>query len=760
MAAGAKVLPFPQRREPEHDDGEAPKSITALRKQFTNAVSAKWAENNEAAEAERYYNTVQWTKDELKTLEERKQPVVTFNRIKRKINVVCGILQKLKQEPKAFPRNPQRAADDGAEVATKTLKYAMGWDWSDRAAQAARRCAVRGIAGAELVTVQGDKGDPEISWDETDMRDFFYDPRSVKVDFSDARYLGTSRWVDLDEAQAAFPDAAEELADVVERGPAMDTERGDERGKIAWTSKPDKQVRIVDQWYMDGSKWYYCIYTGNLRLEHGPTPYFDEKGNPVHKFEMFSCEVDQDGDRYAYFRDWKGPQDEINHRRSKALHQLNSRKVIAEEGAVDDVDAARREYARADGWVVRNPGKEIATEDAQAAQVVQGNLEMLQEAKAEIDTYGPNPGLVGTEIPAESGRAIQLLQAAGIAELGGFVLAWKNWKLRCYRKTWNTIQKYWTSERFVRVTDDDNLAQFIQVNGWEQDPQTGQVLPLNHLAALDVDILIGEDNTDGVDMQADTLETLVAMAKGGIQIPPAAIIELSPLPSSVKQRVLMEIAKASQPSPIQQQEMMLKLQGMEAQIAELQSKAMLNQAKAAAEGVPDGQQQVDTPADLAKARLDMAKAAEIEQRVANPDHEPTQPGLWELNQAKTAESYAKANKAHADAEAAQIGAQMSLEQGRAGIDKIYGDQDIARQDADTRQLAAVTGADRGFQDSDTKRRQADHSAEVGRQDAQTRARVADATARKTGLEADTIQQAPPGMLTKPPPRPPGGAGKK
>ena len=35
---------------------------------------------------------------------------------------------------------------------------------------------------------------------------------------------------------------------------------------------------------------------------------------------MLSYEVDQDGDRYGAFRDLKSPQDEINQRRSKALH--------------------------------------------------------------------------------------------------------------------------------------------------------------------------------------------------------------------------------------------------------------------------------------------------------------------------------------------------------------------------------------------------------------------------------------------------------
>ena len=43
----------------------------------------------------------------------RKQPVVTFNRIGRKIDGIVGLVEKLKQDPKAFPLGP--SADQGAE---------------------------------------------------------------------------------------------------------------------------------------------------------------------------------------------------------------------------------------------------------------------------------------------------------------------------------------------------------------------------------------------------------------------------------------------------------------------------------------------------------------------------------------------------------------------------------------------------------------------------------------------------------------------
>ena len=506
---------------------------------------------------------------------------------------------------------------------------------------------------------------------------------------------------------------AEELESYVENGPATDWERGDERDKVGWIAKPEKRVRVVDHWYKVGNTWHYCIYCGNCVLEFNESILKDERGRSTHKYEMFSADVDQDGDRYSFVRSLKSPQDEINHRRSKALHQLNSRRVIADEGAVDDVETARREYARADGWIIKNPGKEIIPDDQAANAAIEGNLKLLQDAAEEVQTFGPNPGLIGTDIPAESGRAIQLLQAAGIAELGSFIIAYRSWKLRVYRKSWNAAQQLWQAERWIRVTDDENLQQWVAVNGWQQDAN-GFPQVINQLAALDVDIILDE-GPDAVNSMADTFETLVAMAKGGAQIPPEMVIELAPLPSTTKQRILQQITAAQQPNPIQQQMQMLQMQLLTAQIQEMQARAGLNQAKGEHELAEAGAtekgvgQQVDTPADLAKARLDMAKAAEIEGKVDRGIfHPPPAPGLFELNQAKT-------RQAHAQADAAQMGSQMSMQKGQAELGKLFADERATHAQAD----------------------------------------LAQANTAKTAAEARTIDEAPPGMLSKPPPRPAG-----
>ena len=53
----------------------------------------------------------------------------------------------------------------------------------------------------------------------------------------------------------------------------------------------------------------------------------------------------------------KGPQDEINHRRSKGLHILNSRRLILEKGSVNDVENRATRMGAA-GWRARDQSRQ------------------------------------------------------------------------------------------------------------------------------------------------------------------------------------------------------------------------------------------------------------------------------------------------------------------------------------------------------------------------------------------------------------------
>lgn len=553
--------------------------IGKLKKAFSDYLGSKNDEINEAKEARRYYHGAQWTDEQIKILKKRKQPIATINRIGRKIDGVVGLLEKLRQDPKAFPRTPKQ--EDGADLATAVIRYALDQqDWSPKSAEVARDGAIEGIAGIEINLVQGDTDDPndkDVEFDIVEPDSFFYDPRSYRTDFSDAQYMGVGKWMTGDQAKELLP-GKEDLIDGSIEDDTELTSNPDRDNK--WFTSDRKYIRLVDCWYRHNGKWCWAIFTGSQVLMEGESYLTDEKNQTSCKYIMYSGNVDHDGDRYGFIRNMKSQQDGINFKEAKLHHILGSRRLILTQGAVDDVEKTRAEWARPDGVVVVNPGGEVKADD-QTFDFA-GWSKLLQDAKEEIENFGPNPAVMGQGVEKQSGRAISLLQQAGIAELGPYITSFRGWKIRVYRAIFNALQHHWTGERWIRVTDDEATAQFIQINGMGIDPQSGHPTIVNALGSLDVDIIIDE-GPDSINMAADTYDALLALATSGAQVPPAVLIELSPgIDSKTRKRVLDMLQKAQQPGPAQQ----IALEGEQAKVAETKSKTMLNIANAQSAGMP------------------------------------------------------------------------------------------------------------------------------------------------------------------------------
>lgn len=572
-----------QARDDVTTDEAAPVAalpLSRLKRQYSDYLGSKNAEIAEQKEADRYYHGAHWTANEIKVLNDRGQPVITYNRIQRKIDAVVGLTERLRQDPKGYPRTPNQEA--GAELATAVLRETLDASrWKDLSPEVANKGGVKGIGGIELGLEAGDHGDPEITISEVDPADFFYDPRSVKPDFSDARYLGVAKWLDLEAACELFPEREGDIrANLGGGGSDGSDAPGWDDKEVRWTNVRERRLRVVEHWYKIKGEWHYTFFSGGLRLEDGISPFTDEKKRTICRFIMFSCAVDHDGDRYGFVRNLKGANDEINQRRSKGLHVSNSRRIKATKGAVENIEKARKEAARADGYIEVLPGGEFEFDDVSRQMDLQANLEFLREAKAEIENFGPNPALIGqgTGVAGSSGRAIALLQQAGIAELGPFIIRYRGWKLRVYRAVWSAVQRYWTAERFIRVTDNEDLVQFIQVNGIEIGPAGPQLV--NALGNLDVDIILDE-GPDQVNSMADAYDTLIALSQRGAPVPPDIIVELSSLPGSLKKKILQKLEQQQQPNPLQVEAATTDLAQKKADVAGTQAKTAKDVADAA-----------------------------------------------------------------------------------------------------------------------------------------------------------------------------------
>jgi hypothetical protein len=401
--------------------------------------------------------------------------------------------------------------------------------------------------------------------------------------------------------------------------------------------------------YQKDGKGYFCYLTksGFLR-EPAPIPFVNDDGESVPSLEFQSLFVDRDGNRYGQIRQYIDMQDEINKRRSKGIHLINSRQTKGEKGAVDDVNAMKRELAKPDGHVDVNPG--LAFELLNTADMSAGNFNMLQEAKAEIDAQGPNAAMVGSEKRDLSGRAIQALQGGSNTETAIQTDGLRDWEHRVYRLMWYCIKKYWTAEKWFRVTDDENTPKYVGLNttstaGEEfikkakkegkdlppeamqqvmADPAAQQPVKVNNVAELDVDIVL-EDVPDTVGIQQEQFEQLSQIFPSMPEpLQPLAfefLIQASTLRN--KQRFIDKLQgkgeEEQKPDPMaemQQQfhQMMMELEmkQKEADIAKTETESMLNVAKA--EAAEMGQQLAEYKAVVDSLMQVMGQQPQVEPR--------------------------------------------------------------------------------------------------------------------------------------------------
>jgi hypothetical protein len=560
--------------------------LKRLRKYLRDYIDLKSEEIDERREAMKYYHDKQWTDAELSVLKDRGQPPIQFNRIKRKINGVIGLLERLRQDPKAYPRTP--AHIDGADVATQCVRYGLdAAGWEEQLSEVVLDLSTAGVGGFQMTleATEDESFDPLQS--RVAPETFFYDPRSVQADFSDARFLGVAKWMARDEVLAFLPDRkdmVEETYSALSSGGYAYAEELDPDKEPLWWDGELKKLRIVEVWYRDGAEWKYCIHTGTTILEEGDSPFTDSKGKSTHGFSMTTCNIDEKGIRYGFVRTLKGPQDELNHMHSKATHNAFAKQVTVTDGLVNDIEVIRAEAHKPDG-VIALPNGQAGTLkiDNNAEQVIAaGNL--MEVAANEIENFGPNTATaMGMGDSNKSGRAIALLQQAAISELGLFIVRVRAMKKRVYTLTWEAVRQYWTTPRFIRITDDEDQVAFLGINQPRMNEWGLQVGTENPIGKVAVDFVLDE-GPDTITLREDAQMAIGnALSSSGGALPPRVqlelvrgLIETTNLPPSMLKRMREAFDAEMQP----QQPDPLAMRGAAAEVAETEASAAEKAAKA------------------------------------------------------------------------------------------------------------------------------------------------------------------------------------
>jgi hypothetical protein len=566
--------------------------LEKLQKQFTEAVDnpTSIAARDEAELHRQYYDGIQWTSKELETLRSRNQAPIVDNRIKDKVEHLLGLERRTRTDPKAYPRNPQD--EKSAEAASDALRFvADSNEFQQIKSQVAENMLVEGYGACEVVAEKGPKYVKvvirKIRWDR-----FYFDPFSREADFSDASFLGIVTWMDAEVAKQRWPDKADLITESMVN--SANSETFEDRPR--WVDGRRKRVQVFETYYREGGEWWRAVwFKGGMLEDAKPSYYVDPDGVREGCIVAQSLYVDNEGGRYGIVRRYKTLQDEINHRRSKALHILSTRNIVAEKGAVDDVNTARREIAKPDGYVEVTPGMRFDV--VPNVDMAEGQFRLLLDAMNALAVTGPNAALQGVSGNL-SGRAKQLDQEGGAIQLGVYLDSLRYFQRRVMRHVWSRVRQFWDQEMWVRVRDEEGAMMFVALNQRitkgeveaeklakanlppeqkaqmvqqiAQDPMSQIVVIKNNLAELDVDIIIDE-SPDTVNIQAEQFEQFVLLAKAGVVFPPKAYVEASMLRN--KQKYMDMLAGGDDPQVIAEKQKAQRLQEEAMQIAKEQALA-------------------------------------------------------------------------------------------------------------------------------------------------------------------------------------------
>ena len=549
-----------------------------------------------------YHDNIQLTAEEKKVLRKRGQPEYIDNRIKTKIDYLVGLEKQQRINPRALPRTPMH--EDDADSASQALNYVADDEQFDYKRSAIwRNLLIEGAGGMAVAVEQNHKGEwyvrlRRIPWDR-----MFWDPHSSEVDFSDAGYLGTVLWMDYDDALKLYPDQTDSLDATLNLSSLSDTFDDKPKWNV-WADKKRRRVRIVSIWIKRGEDWYFAEFTKGGILKAGPSPYQDDEGKSDCELFFQSAYVDRENNRFGLVREFISPQDAINKRSSKSLHALNTAQIVTNELAVagQDLEKLRREAAKPDGVIILSGASDVKDFKFETRMdLAQGQVMLLQEAKQSIDLKGPNATQMGEKAQgssAASGKAIIASQQGGMISLGDLLDNLRHLDKRIFRAIWNRIRQFWTGEKWLRVTDDEQNVKWVGINvdpqmaqmAMQQNPAMAEKISgiVGSIAQLDCDIIIDEA-PDSLTPALEQWQSLVELAKAGVQIPPDVLITSAP---NLKNKGKL-LEKLKQPNPAQQMQQQIAMKGAAAEVKLTEAQTVKTIAEAQNIGAGEQQPQVD-----------------------------------------------------------------------------------------------------------------------------------------------------------------------
>lgn len=199
--------PLPPKTLPPQDSVKA--RLLADRWWRSNMAQGPWSKR--AKECVDFFEGRQWTEAQLRYLDSKGRPALTFNKIAPLVRLVLGYMRNNKTDITFIPATEGMSDEQVAEVLSKIVKQ-IGVEnqmaWVDAEVFMDGILTGRGFYDARLDFENNDLGEVKVR--PKDPFTIFVDPDADQYDLNEsAKHLTESRWGSLDEVETCYgPEAA------------------------------------------------------------------------------------------------------------------------------------------------------------------------------------------------------------------------------------------------------------------------------------------------------------------------------------------------------------------------------------------------------------------------------------------------------------------------------------------------------------------------------------------------------------------------
>jgi hypothetical protein len=562
------------------------KLLTKLLEWHKEALGLQRGSYEEAKSSYEFLRGNQLSEAVIAELEHRGQPISWENAYQEIDSKIEGLTILARQEVRAVPRRTlNREKTQMINDTLKSFRDATEWNTNEKLADRDLRLTGMTCVEVKMHILENEldfMGEPmkELEYVTRPLLEMVIDPYAQKADFRDARFASHVRMVHAESAQRVV--GKKKLQHTTNKG----------------------FIRLYRTYYRDKDwKVRFCMWTEDEILQDVPSPFQRLDRFPFAIRKLY--EGTPFKEFYGMYRNIRPLQDKINFIMLRISNMLGNKRIAIESDAVEDIDTFAEENNRDDAVLVFRPNalKNKKWADITSMNSIPALMQLAQDTRAKMKTIiGVNDEVLGLATARLSGDAMELRKEAGLAGLQNFIDVKGERNKDIAEISVPILQEHFTAEQIIVMRDDFSGEPTERViNAYHRDgegrlvyegsmgqrkPKRDSIIDTGRFTFFLVKTAVnrgatGERNRGWTEimkiLQVTRPEAVPAIL-------PSMLRDIeSPVAEEV-QNILAKMDELAQQNQQQNQEQMqtlqLELKEKIAKIAELESKANMNNAKA------------------------------------------------------------------------------------------------------------------------------------------------------------------------------------